>query len=101
MKSTGIIRRIDDLGRVVIPKEIRRTLRIREGDPLELFTAHDGIFFKKYNPISDVRDIVKSLEEFLDDCDASPARQALTEKIKEIYAVLDEADAETEADRER
>lgn len=101
MKSTGIIRRIDDLGRVVIPKEIRRTLRIREGDPLELFTAHDGIFFKKYNPISDVRDIVKSLEEFLDDCDASPARQALTEKIKEIYAVLDEADAETEADHER
>lgn len=42
MKATGIVRRIDDLGRVVIPKEIRRTLRIREGDPLEIYTATDG-----------------------------------------------------------
>lgn len=48
MKATGIIRRIDDLGRVVIPKEIRRTLRIREGDPLELYTDSDCICFKKY-----------------------------------------------------
>ena len=48
MKATGIVRRIDDLGRVVIPKEIRRLLRIREGDPLELFTTNDGIVFKKY-----------------------------------------------------
>ena len=49
MKATGIVRRIDDLGRVVIPKEIRRTLRIREGDPLELFTTRDGeVVFKKY-----------------------------------------------------
>ena len=49
MKATGIVRRVDDLGRVVIPKEIRRTLRIREGDPLELFTTRDGeVVFKKY-----------------------------------------------------
>ena len=49
MKATGIVRRIDDLGRVVIPKEIRRTLRIREGDPLEIYTATDGeVIFKKY-----------------------------------------------------
>lgn len=49
MKATGIVRRIDDLGRVVIPKEIRRTLRIKEGDPLELFTTRDGeVVFKKY-----------------------------------------------------
>ena len=48
MKATGIIRRIDDLGRVVIPKEIRRTLRIKEGDPLELFTDRDCVCFKKY-----------------------------------------------------
>ena len=86
---------------MVIPKEIRRTLRINEGDPLELFTVQGGVCFKKYNPISDARDIVKSLEEFLDDCDASPTRQALAEKIKEIYAVLDEADAETEGNHER
>jgi spore_V_T: stage V sporulation protein T len=47
MKATGIVRRIDDLGRVVIPKEIRRTLRIREGDPLEIYTATDGeVIFK-------------------------------------------------------
>ena len=51
MKATGIVRRIDDLGRVVIPKEIRRTLRIREGDPLEIFTDSDGgIILKKYSP---------------------------------------------------
>ena len=50
MKATGIVRRIDDLGRVVIPKEIRRTMRIREGDPLEIFTAADGeVIFKKYS----------------------------------------------------
>ena len=50
MKATGIVRRIDDLGRVVIPKEIRRTLRIREGDPLEIYTEKDGeVIFKKYS----------------------------------------------------
>ena len=51
MKATGIIRRIDDLGRVVIPKEIRRTLRIREGDPLEIFLEEDCICFKKYSAL--------------------------------------------------
>ena len=50
MKATGIVRRIDDLGRVVVPKEIRRTLRIREGDPLEIFTEQNGaIVLKKYS----------------------------------------------------
>lgn len=49
MKATGIVRRVDDLGRVVIPKEIRRTLRIREGDPLEIFLEDGGIIFKKYS----------------------------------------------------
>lgn len=54
MKATGIVRRIDDLGRVVIPKEIRRSLRIREGDPLELYTTHEGeIVFKKYQAYDD------------------------------------------------
>ncbi|MDD3164661.1 MAG: stage V sporulation T C-terminal domain-containing protein [Oscillospiraceae bacterium] len=57
MKATGIVRRIDDLGRVVIPKEIRRTLRIREGDPLEIYTEKDGeVIFKKYSPMSDLSD---------------------------------------------
>ena len=55
MKATGIVRRIDDLGRVVIPKEIRRTLRIREGDPLEIFVDRDGeVILKKYSPIGEL-----------------------------------------------
>ncbi|MDD2269383.1 MAG: stage V sporulation T C-terminal domain-containing protein [Eubacteriales bacterium] len=55
MKATGIVRRIDDLGRVVIPKEIRRTLRIREGDPLEIFTDKGGeVVFKKYSPVGEL-----------------------------------------------
>ena len=55
MKATGIVRRIDDLGRVVIPKEIRRTMRIREGDPLEIYTDRDGeVIFKKYSPMGEL-----------------------------------------------
>ena len=60
MKATGIVRRIDDLGRVVIPKEIRRTMRIRESDPLEIFTSHDGeIILKKYSPIGEMSTFAK------------------------------------------
>lgn len=56
MKATGIVRRIDDLGRIVVPKEIRRNLRIREGDPLEIYTAHEGeIVLKKYSPMGEIR----------------------------------------------
>jgi AbrB family transcriptional regulator, stage V sporulation protein T len=66
MKATGIVRRIDDLGRVVIPKEIRRTLRIREGDPLELFTDREGeVILKKYSPISELSDFAKEYAETL------------------------------------
>ncbi len=55
MKATGIVRRIDDLGRVVIPKEIRRTMRIREGDPLEIYTSNDGeVIFKKYSAVNEL-----------------------------------------------
>ena len=58
MKATGIVRRIDDLGRVVIPKEIRRTLRIREGDPLEIFTDRNGeVILKKYSPIGELHSV--------------------------------------------
>ena len=66
MKATGIVRRIDDLGRVVIPKEIRRTLRIREGDPLEIFTDRDGeVIFKKYSPMGELGTVVAELAEAL------------------------------------
>ena len=55
MKATGIVRRIDDLGRVVVPKEIRRVLRIREGDPLEIYTGNTGeVILKKYSPINEL-----------------------------------------------
>ena len=55
MKATGIVRRIDDLGRIVVPKEIRKVLRIREGDPLEIFTGKEGeIVLKKYSPMADL-----------------------------------------------
>lgn len=66
MKATGIVRRIDDLGRVVIPKEIRRTLRIREGDPLEIFTDREGeVILKKYSPIGELSDFAKEYAESL------------------------------------
>lgn len=64
MKATGIVRRIDDLGRVVVPKEIRRTLRIREGDPLEIFTDRDGeIILKKYSPIGELGEFAQQFCE--------------------------------------
>jgi len=78
MKATGIVRRIDDLGRVVIPKEIRRTLRIREGDPLEIFTDREGeVILKKYSPIGE-------LNEF-----ASEYCEALYETTKNIAIITD------------
>jgi AbrB family transcriptional regulator (stage V sporulation protein T) len=64
MKATGIVRRIDDLGRVVIPKEIRRTMRIREGDPLEIFTDREGeVILKKYSPIGELTEFASSYAE--------------------------------------
>ncbi len=66
MKATGIVRRIDDLGRVVIPKEIRRTMRIREGDPLEIYTDRDGeVIFKKYSPIGELNTFASQYAETL------------------------------------
>ena len=66
MKATGIVRRIDDLGRVVIPKEIRRTLKIREGDPLEIFTLPSGeVVFKKYSPIGEIFQFASQYAEVL------------------------------------
>lgn len=66
MKATGIVRRIDDLGRIVVPKEIRRTLRIREGDPLEIFTNREGeIMLKKYSPVGELGELAASYAEAL------------------------------------
>ena len=64
MKATGIVRRVDDLGRIVIPKEIRRTLRIREGDPLEIYTEKDGgVIFRKYSPMGDLQEFAAAMCE--------------------------------------
>ena len=64
MKATGIVRRVDDLGRIVIPKVIRRTLRIREGDPLEIYTEKDGgVIFRKYSPMGDLQEFAAQMCE--------------------------------------
>ena len=66
MKATGIVRRIDDLGRVVIPKEIRRTMHIREGAPLEIFTdTQGGVIFKKYSPVGELSDVTEHYADVL------------------------------------
>ena len=78
MKATGIVRRIDELGRIVIPKEIRRTLRIKEGDPLEIFTNRDGeLILKKYSPINELEEV------------AQAAAKALAESTGHIVLISD------------
>lgn len=73
MKATGIVRRIDDLGRVVIPKEIRRTMRIREGDPLEIYTDREGeVIFKKYSPISELQSFADEYAQTLQKTSGMP-----------------------------
>ena len=74
MKATGIVRRIDDLGRVVIPKEIRRTMRIRDGDPLEIYTEKDGeVIFKKYSPMGELADFAGQMCDTLGKTTGLPA----------------------------
>ena len=92
MKATGIVRRIDELGRVVIPKEIRRTLRIREGDPLELFTDHDELMLKKYSPIASIEQFAKGTAKSLNEqsgylaviCDTDGILQASGQGKKQL-----------------
>ena len=89
MKATGIVRRVDDLGRVVIPKEIRRTMRIAEGDPLEIFIDGDGVCYKKYNVeevyIDQIKNILKDVE-----CDIDlKERDLICRYLKDIKLVLE------------
>ena len=87
MKETGIVRRIDDLGRVVIPKEIRRTLLLKEGDPLEIFVEDGGVYLKKYVPDYDIINMIDDIEtklEFMMD-EAGHIQQKL-KGIKELLA---------------
>ena len=92
MKATGIVRRIDDLGRVVIPKEIRRACNIREGDPLEVFLDEDGaVAFRKYNPIyrDDLMTTLQDAAYYYDNYEDDRATAEQLRKIaKEIDALL-------------
>lgn len=78
MRTTGYVRRVDDLGRIIIPKEIRRNISIREGDPLEIFMAEDGVLFKKYDCTISVKDILSNLG------DAVEAGNYTHETVQEI-----------------
>jgi AbrB family transcriptional regulator (stage V sporulation protein T) len=85
LKSTGIVRRIDDLGRVVLPKEIRRTLRLREGDPLEIFISREGeVVLKKYSPVGELGDFAK---EYCDSLYESTGHIALITDRDQVVAV--------------
>ncbi len=88
MRATGIVRRIDDLGRVVIPKEIRRTLRIREGDPLEIFTEKDGeVIFKKYSPMGELSDFAGQICETMHKTTNKIAAVADRDSIISVYGM--------------
>lgn len=91
MKATGIIRRTDDLGRVVIPKEIRRKMNIREGEPLEIFLENDGVVFKKYLPNcrDDLVTALQNAAEYYDDYEDNHAIAEQLRKItKEVSTLL-------------
>lgn len=82
MKATGIVRRIDDLGRVVIPKEIRRTLKIREGMPMEIFTDVSGeVILKKYSPVGEMSTLAQAYAEALVSLTGQPAAVCDTEQV--------------------
>lgn len=85
MKATGIVRRIDDLGRVVIPKEIRRSLRIREGDPLEIYVEDGAVIYKKYRPMLDFLPAAGNIGKFAQLLDALSAHSVL---ITDRYSVV-------------
>ena len=92
MKATGIVRRIDDLGRIVIPKEIRRTLRIRESDPLEIYTGTAGeVIFKKYSPIGELGSFAADYTEVLNR--TAGISVAITDRVVAGRAALRKASA--------
>ena len=88
MKVTGIVRRVDDLGRVAIPKEIRRALTIRENDPLEIFTTSDSVIFKKYAPYAPYETTIGLLKEEILKEDGMDNKLQILQKINEITELL-------------
>lgn len=88
MKATGIVRRVDDLGRIVIPKEIRRTLRIREGDPLEIYTEKDGgVIFRKYSPMGDLQEFAAQMCEAIASATGHIAAVADRDSIIAVHGI--------------
>ena len=88
MKATGIVRRVDDLGRVVIPKEIRRACNIREGDPLEIFLQDRAVVFKKYNPTYRA-DLMATLQDAADYYDKYEDDRTTAEQLRKIAKEVD------------
>ena len=88
MNATGIVRRVDDLGRIVITKEIRRKLCIREGEPLELYLGDDFVAFKKHYPSKTVRDALDVLHDTVRDEPTLENQTELLTKIRELYVLL-------------
>ena len=96
MRATGIVRRVDDLGRVVIPKEIRRSMGIREGEPLEIFLDEDAVIFRRYSYklTAEVARVAELVEHH---CNAdSETMRLLTDKFLEISKILKESEEEEE-----
>jgi AbrB family looped-hinge helix DNA binding protein len=88
MKSTGIVRRIDDLGRVVIPREVRRTMHIKEGDPLELFMEGEYVCFKRYDSCHPIRQCLETLQECIADDALLNVDQAEAAAIRSLVMLL-------------
>ena len=86
MKETGMIRRMDDLGRIVIPKEVRRLLNLSEGDALEIFLHEQGVFYKKYDPVKPVKACLSTLKEAVM---GEPALQRADEVMRKISELED------------
>jgi len=88
MKSTGIIRRIDDLGRVIIPKEVRRTLNLREGDPLEIFVEGETLCLQKYYAAAGYKDRIRSLISNIAEDSYMNNAEEIKEKLNEVLELL-------------
>lgn len=99
MKATGLVRRIDDLGRVVIPKEIRRTYGINSGDPLEIFTNNEGcIILKKYDPLPEIKNRVETLQGMI--TESTNYTPEVTKKAVSLLAELEKLLDENETNDE-
>ena len=96
MKSVGMNRRVDDLGRVVIPKEIRRSLLIREGDSLEIFTDEDCVIYKKVDTPKNISNIIDVLRSYVENDGRISSNVVLGQKIKELEAEIENALKATE-----